>query len=113
MQGRCAEIELAGILSGYGYDVRPGKAHSYGKEADVVGLPGVHLESKRREAVDLSAALKQARADAGRFGDGAPAVFFRGNRQRWRVVMELDAWMILYQAAILGGFGRAEGEREI
>ncbi|MBR4472139.1 MAG: hypothetical protein IKS55_00730 [Oscillospiraceae bacterium] len=108
-KGRRAEFELAEILSGYGYDVRPGRAVSFGKEADLVGLPGVHIESKRRESVDISAALRQARTDAGRFGDGAPAVFFRGNRQRWRVVMELDVWMSLYQAAILGGFGRSEG----
>lgn len=109
-KGRRAEIELAEILSEYGYDVRPGIAVSYGTEADLVGLPHIHIESKRREAVDITAALKQAREDSERFGDGAPAVFFRGNRQKWRVVMELDEWMILYQRAIMGGFGRSEAQ---
>ena len=107
-KGRRAEIELAEILSGHGYDVRPGKAVSFGEEADLIGLPGVHIESKRRERVDISGALKQARADAERFGDGAPAVFFRGNRQKWRVVMELDEWIELYKSAMRGGFGQSK-----
>ena len=108
-KGRRAEIELASILTEYGFDVRPGKAVSFGEEADLIGLPSIHIESKRRENVDLSAALRQARTDAEFFQDGAPAVFFRGNRQKWRVCMELDQWMILYQAALIGGFGRSDG----
>ena len=70
---------------------------SYGQEPDLVGLPGVHIEVKRREVVDLAAALKQAAEDAERFGDGIPAVFARGNRQKWRVTMLLDDWLNLYQ----------------
>lgn len=102
-KGRAAERELAAILQGHGYDVRPGEPVSYGKEPDVVGLPGIHCELKRREHVDLSAALTQAAKDAERFGDGLPTVFHRGNRQRWRVTMELDRWLTLYKAAHGGG----------
>lgn len=98
-KGRRAEIELSGILQGYGYDVQPGKAVSYGETPDVTGLPGIHIEVKRREGVDLSAALKQATADAERFGDGLPAVFHRGNREKWRVTMALPDWMAMYQSA--------------
>ncbi|MBR2520779.1 MAG: hypothetical protein IKE62_01180 [Oscillospiraceae bacterium] len=111
-KGRRAEIELAGILSGYGYEVRPGKPVSFGEEADIVGMPYLHIEVKRRETVDISTALRQAKQDSERFGDGYPVVFFRGNRQAWRVVMELDEWMNLYRAAIKGGFGRSEGQRK-
>lgn len=63
-KGRAAEIELAYILQGYGYDVRPGEAVSFGREPDLVGLPMIHCELKRREDVDLSAALVQAAKDA-------------------------------------------------
>ena len=96
-KGRKAELELAEILTEYGFNVRPGKAVSFGAEADLIGLPGIHCEVKRREQVDLSAALRQAKEDSERFGDGLPAVFFRGNRQRWRVAMELADWIQLLQ----------------
>ena len=96
-KGRKGELELSAILNGYGFDTRPGAALNFGGEPDVLGLDGVHIEIKRRENPDLSAALRQAATDAEYFGDGLPAVFFRGNRQKWRVVMELDDWMRLYQ----------------
>ncbi|MBR3861404.1 MAG: hypothetical protein IKM84_05960 [Oscillospiraceae bacterium] len=96
-KGRSGELELCRLLNAQGYAVRPGQAVSYGQEPDLVGLPGVHIEVKRREVVDLAAALKQAAEDAERFGDGIPAVFARGNRQKWRVTMLLDDWLNLYQ----------------
>lgn len=95
-KGRRAEIELAGLLRERGYDVRAGEPMSFGREPDLVGLFGIHCELKRREGVDLSAALAQATRDAELFGDGLPTVFHRGNRQRWRVTMELDHWLTLY-----------------
>lgn len=98
-KGRAAELEIARLLQGYGYDVEPGRALNYGTEPDLVGLKGIHCELKRREHVDLSAALKQAAADAKKFKDGLPTVFHRGNRQNWRVTMTLENWLKLYAAA--------------
>ncbi len=95
-KGRRAEIELSKILQASGYDVRPGQAMSYGVEPDLVGLENIHIEVKRRENVNLSAALEQAQRDAAKFG-GLPAVFHRANRQGWRVTMPLMAWLELYQ----------------
>ena len=101
-KGRRAELELCRLLNGLGLtDVRPGVAASFGTEPDITGLDGVHVEVKRREGVDLSAALRQAHADAEHFGDGVPAVFHRGNRQAWRVTMELPAWAELYGLALM------------
>lgn len=42
---------------------------------------------------------RNAERDAQRFGDGAPAVFFRRSREPWRVVMGLEGWMGLYSRA--------------
>lgn len=106
-KGRAAEREICGILNGMGFQVRPGEAVSFGREADIVGLENIHAEIKRREAVDLSAALTQASTDAAYFG-GLPAVFHRGNRQKWRVTMTLDSWITLYKWAVSGDFGRSE-----
>lgn len=96
-KGRQAELELCRILQQYGCDARPGQAVSFGSTPDVVGLPGVHIEVKRCEKLNLSAALQQAVEDACRFKDGAPAVFHRRSRQPWLVTMRLTDWLALYQ----------------
>ena len=94
-KGRRGERELAALLQQHGYDVRPGDPLNYGKEPDIVGLENIHVEVKRREAINLSAALEQAQRDSERFG-GLPAVFHRANRKPWTVSMPLDAWLQLY-----------------
>ena len=98
-KGRAGELELCRRLKEYGFGVQPGEAVSFGTTPDIVGLPGIHIEVKRREQTDIAAALKQASEDAQRFGDGIPVVFTRGNRQHWRVVMTLDDFIELYRAA--------------
>ena len=95
-KGRAAELELSRILQGRGYRVEAGRARSYGEVPDLTGLPGVHIECKRAEALRLSEWMAQAERDAQRFGDGAPAVFFRRSRSPWCVVMKLEDWMRLY-----------------
>lgn len=96
-KGRTGELELVHILQGYGYDVKAGEPLNYGKEPDLSGLPGVHIEAKRAEKLNLTAWLEQAERDAEKFGDGLPAVFHRRNRQEWLVTMPLKKWITLYQ----------------
>ncbi len=97
-KGRAGELELARILQAHGYPVEPGRALSYGEVPDLSGLPGVHIECKRAEALRLAEWMAQAERDAQRFGDGAPAVFFRRSREPWCVVMKLEDWIDLYKA---------------
>lgn len=96
-KGREAELELARVLQGYGYDTEPGRAQSYGEEPDISGLPGIHIECKRCEQLRLSEWMKQAQRDAERFRDGLPAVFHRRNREPWLVTMKLDDFMKIYR----------------
>ena len=96
-KGANGERELAAILRGCGYDIQRGGSLSFGKEPDLSGLPGVHIECKRAETLRLSEWMAQAERDAQRFQDGAPAVFFRRSREPWRVVMDLEGWMGLYR----------------
>ena len=98
VKGRRAEKELSKILRGYGYDVEVGRPLSFGKEPDLIGLDGVHIECKRAEQLRLSEWMSQAEKDAQRFGDGAPAIFFRRSRSPWCVVMKLEDWMAIYGA---------------
>ena len=96
-KGRAGELELAQLLQGYGYDVQPGQAVSYGATPDLVGLSAVHIKCKRNQRLNVPEAMAQAVRDADRFRDGAPAVFHRRNRSGWLVTMRLPDWMKMYQ----------------
>ena len=99
-KGRAGEMELAKILRAHGYDVSPGIPVSFGQTPDLVGLPGVHIEVKRVERLNVGEAIEQAARDAGFFRDGAPAVFHRRNRSPWLVTMRLEDWLRLYESGL-------------
>ena len=95
-KGADAERELASILSEYGFTTVRGGSQTFGTVPDVTGLPGIHIEVKRVERLNLSEAMQQAVRDAERFRDGLPAVFHRRNRKPWLVTMRLQDWMTIY-----------------
>ena len=96
-KGRAGELELAKILEGYGYQIDPGRADSYGTQPDITGLPGIHIEVKRVERLNVPAAFAQARRDSEKFGDGVPVLFHRRNREPWLVTMGLENWLEMYR----------------
>lgn len=64
-KGATGERELAKVLRGYGYNCRRGQQYCGANgDADVVGLPGLHIECKRVERLNLDDAMAQAKADA-------------------------------------------------
>jgi hypothetical protein len=94
-KGKRGERELAGILRSHGYDTRRGQQYSGANgDADVVGLPGVHIEVKRVERLNITDAMSQAIGDA---KEKIPAVFHRKNNEAWLVTMRLDDWILLYR----------------
>lgn len=96
-KGMRGENELAKILTAHGYDCHRTGQTDGRLVADVVGLPGIHIEVKRAQKLNLTAALQQADRDAKR--DELPAVFHRRNREPWQVTMTLDHWLKLYEKA--------------
>ena len=95
-KGAEGERELARTLREYGYGSRRGQQYCGANgDADVVGLPGVHIECKRVEKLNISEAMRQSQRDS-REGE-LPAVFHRKNREQWLVTMPLDDWIKLYQ----------------
>ena len=96
-KGARGELELAELLKGYGFDVKRGGSMSFGAVPDLVGLPGVHIEVKRVERLNVDNAMQQAVDDAARFGDGIPVLFHRRNRRPWLVTMQLDDFIKLYR----------------
>lgn len=96
-KGAAGERELAHKLNEYGFNTRRtvqynGKADD--GQADLVGLPNIHIEAKRVEKLNLQDAMAQAIHDA---KGKLPAVFHRKNHCEWLVTMRLSDWMELYK----------------
>ena len=103
-KGADGERELAEKLKEYGFDVKRGGSLSFGDVPDIVGLPGVHIEVKRVERLNVGAAMQQAISDAARFNDGTPILFHRRNRKPWLVTMLLDDFIKLYRRRVNNGY---------
>lgn len=95
-KGARGERELASRLKEYGFDCRRGQQYCGANgDADVVGLPKIHIECKRVERLNLYDAMAQALSDA---KDGeTPAVFHRKNNCEWLVTVKIDDFMKMYK----------------
>lgn len=101
-KGAAGERELAKTLGGYGFKTRRGQQYcGLNGDADVVGLPGIYIECKRVERLNIHDAVAQAVNDSGAknlpFGYDLPTVFHRKNNCDWLVTMRLDDWMEIYR----------------
>lgn len=96
-KGKRGELEAAHLLQEYGYDARRSQQFAgMNGDADVVGLPGMHIEVKRVEKLNLENAMEQSARDARE--NEIPIVLHRKNRCEWLVTMSFTYWMELYQA---------------
>lgn len=96
-KGADGERELVNVLNQHGYNTARGGSETFGTIPDVIGLPGIHIEVKRVERLNVPEAMAQAVRDSVRFRDGLPALFHRRNRQPWLVTMRLIDWLELYR----------------
>ena len=99
-RGKAFELELVHYFNDRGYHTRRGQQYSgHNGDADVVGLPGIHIEAKFRENLNVRAAIGQAVKDAKRDCWGKlvelPTVFWKKARQGTVVIMRLGDWMEL------------------
>ncbi len=95
-KGKRGERELANALREYGFDSRRGVQYHGGADSpDVTGLPGVHIECKRTEALRLYDALEQSARDAA--PGEMPVVMHRKNGGEWVVIQPLSDWIRLYR----------------
>lgn len=98
-KGKRGERELARRLREYGYDARRGQQYcGISGDADVIGLPGIHIEVKRTERLSLYDALSQAKSDA-RPGE-MPIVAHRRNNCEWVVIQPLEDWIKIYRECV-------------
>ena len=100
-KGARFERTLASKLREYGYkDVRRSVQYcgNSGEAADLVNLPGIHIEAKACETMRLYEWISQAKRDAENGGKGnLPAVFHKKNNAEILVTMTLEDWMNLYR----------------
>lgn len=95
-KGATGERELAKVLRGYGYNCRRGQQYCGANgDADVVGLPGLHIECKRVERLNLDDAMAQAKSDARE--EEIPVVMHRKNNGEWRVTISLEDFVVIYR----------------
>lgn len=94
-KGSRGEKEAASKFREYGYDVhRTAQRTGMTGLADIEGAPGLHIEVKRRERLDLYAAIAQAVRD---HKDGTrPVVMWRKNDAEWLMTMRFEDFMALY-----------------
>lgn len=91
-KGKAGELELSRILRDHGYAARRGQQFcGVNGDADIIGIPGVHIECKRVEKLNIHDAMQQAVRDA-REGE-IPVVMHRKNRTEWLATMRLSDWL--------------------
>lgn len=95
-KGARFERALAAKLREYGYDCRRGQQYCGANgDADVLGLPGLHIEAKAVERLNLYDAMAQSKRDA-RDGE-IPVVIHKRNYHNILVTMELSDFMTIFR----------------
>lgn len=97
-KGKNGELEFSRLCREYGYDTHRTAQYcgNTGEAADVKGLPGIHIEVKRVEHLNLEEAMSQAKRDAKEME--IPIVAHRKNHCEWKVTMRAEDWFKLYRA---------------
>ena len=88
-KGQRGERDLAEALRAIGLPgQRSGQTCGYEGVPDVMTVPGVHIECKFTEHLNLHDAMAQAEVDA--MAGNVPVVCHRRNRSRWRLTVNLQ-----------------------
>lgn len=96
-KGKRCERQVRDLFRENGYlKARRGRQYSGSPDSpDVVipELPGIHVEAKCVEHLNLRDAIEQAQRDAG--DDQIPVVFHKRNNSPWLVTMTADDWFVM------------------
>lgn len=104
-KGKRGELDLVRSLRDAGFPDVKRSVQYCGKAtgtADLVGLPGIHVEVKNVERLNIWEALLQSKRDSEAAGNGnLAAVFFKRNRSGWYVAVPLSDFIQLYASSDL------------
>lgn len=88
-KGKTGELEAAKALRDLlGLPATRGARNGVAGGEDIMGVPGVHFEVKRRRRLAVTEFVMQAHEDA-RIGE-IPVVLMRQDEGRWLVVVDLE-----------------------
>ena len=99
-KGKRGEREVAKIFRDAGYPARRSVQYNGrpGTAADVIGVPGMHLEIKFVEKESVRAWYKQAERDAAASPEQKkPVVVHRKSREPWLVTLSLEDFVRLLE----------------
>lgn len=99
-KGKAGELEWAAFCREQGFDCRRSAQYcgNTGQAADVVGIPGLHMEVKRTEKLSIYDAIDQARRDSTAAGRGeTPIVAHRKNYCDWLVILRAEDFFEIYK----------------
>ncbi len=103
-KGKRGELEFSRFCRERGYDTRRTAQFcgNTGQADDVIGLPGIHIEVKRVEKLNVQEAMQQAIHDS--IPDKKiPIVAHRKNNCEWFVTMRAKDWFKLYREWDMNG----------
>lgn len=100
-KGSRGELEVAKLFKDYGYeDARRSQQYcGVAGDADVIGVPNLHIEVKRRQGSEMRKFIAQAESDC---AEGSlPVVCYRDDRKPWVAVMKWEAFEKIYRTSKL------------
>lgn len=97
-KGADGEREFANLCKEHGFDVRRTQQYcgKTGDASDCVGLPNIHIEVKRVQALNIDKAMAQAIHDS-EHNNVMPIVAHRKNNAKWLITMRADDWFEMYK----------------
>ena len=100
-KGKAGERELSKLFRSYGFEGarRSQQFAGINNDADVVGLPHVHVECKRVERLNIHEAINQTIRD--KREEELGIVAHRKDRTPWLMTMTLDDWMEIYKRYLI------------
>lgn len=99
-KGKRGELAVKNLFKDHGYDASRSAQHcgKTGQAADVIGVPGIHVEVKFQEKMMLYPWMEQAVRDSTENGSGnLPTVFHKQSRKDLLVTMRFEDWIELYK----------------
>lgn len=90
-KGKRGELEVAAFLSKHGFEATRNARNGVDEAEDIAHtIPGLWIEVKRTERLQLDEAFRQAEKAC---GGNVPVVVHRKNNQEWRVTLPLTEFL--------------------
>ena len=98
-KGKRGERQFSKFCREQGYETRRGQQYCGASgDADVIGLPFLYVEVKRREIKTIEDWLHKAQCEALQAGrKEMPIVAHRGDNEDWKITMYAEHWFKIYR----------------